>query len=149
MSRDPVEGQREGLYAAVFPAHRDAFARIRTFIEETCARAAVRRHDCLRLTLLIEELFINTVVHGHGRDSDAPVQLALTVTPSAIGVEYEDTARPYNPFVSVYTPGDSDDVDQRPVGGLGITLITTMAEEVGYVRQEGRNQIRFRLRLTS
>ena len=72
----------------------------------------------------------------------------MTVTPPAIGVQYEDTARPYNPFASVSAPSDSDDVDQRPVGGLGIALITTMAEDVGYVRQDERNQIRFRLRLS-
>ena len=147
-SRDHVEGQLEGPYAAVFPARRDAFGRMCTFIEETCARTAVRRHDCLRLILLIEELFTNTVVHGHGRDSEAPVRLALTVTPPAIGVQYEDTARPYNPFASVSMPSDSDDVDERPVGGLGIALITTMAEDVGYVRRDEWNQIRFRLRLS-
>ena len=143
-----MEGQPEGPYAAVFPAHRDAFDRVRTFIEETCARAAVRRRDCLRLTLLIEELFTNTVVHGHGRDSDAAVHLALTVTPPAIGVEYEDTARPYDPFASVYTPSETEDVEQRPVGGLGITLVTTMAEDIGYARRDGGNRIRFRLRRT-
>ena len=143
-----MEGQGEGPYAAVFPAHRDAFDRVRTFIEETCARAAVRRRDCLRLTLLIEELFTNTVVHGHGRDSDAPVRLALTVTPPAIAVEYEDTARPYNPFASVYTPGETEDVEQRPVGGLGITLVTTMAEDIGYASRDGWNRITFRLRLS-
>jgi hypothetical protein len=47
----------------------------------------------------------------------------------------------------VYTPGDAEDVDQRRVGGLGITLITAMAEDVGYASHEGRNQIRFRLPL--
>lgn len=142
-----MEGQLEGPYAAVFPARRDAFILVRSFIEETCARAAVRRSDCLRLTLLIEELFTNTVIHGHGRDSDAPVRLALTVTPPAIGVEYEDTAQPHNPFLSVYKPGDAEDLEQRRVGGLGITLITTMAEDVDYASHDGRNQIRFRLPL--
>jgi anti-sigma regulatory factor (Ser/Thr protein kinase) len=142
-----VDGQHERPYAAVFPARRDAFIRVRSFIEETCARAAVRRADCLRLTLLIEELFTNTVVHGHGRDCDAPVRLVLTLTPPAIGVEYEDTARPHNQFLSVYEPGDADDLEHRRVGGLGITLITAMAEDVGYASHEGRNQIRFRLPL--
>jgi len=140
-----VEGQLEGPRAEVFPARRDAFHRVRTFIEETCARGAVQRHDCLRLTLLVEELFVNTVVHGHGVDSDAPIRLALTVTPPTVAVEYEDTARPYDPFAAA-RPASEADIEQRPVGGLGITLITTMAEEVGYVSRDGRNRITFRLR---
>ena len=146
-SCEHVERQPVGSYAAVFPARRDAFDRVRSFIEETCARAEVRRRDCLRLTLLIEELFTNTVVHGHGQDCDAPVRLALTVAPPAIGVEYEDTARPHNPFLSVYTPSDAEGLDQRRVGGLGVTLIMAMAVDVGYANPGGRNQIRFRLPL--
>jgi serine/threonine-protein kinase RsbW len=142
-----VEGQPTASSVAEFPARRDAFSRVRSFIEETCARAAIRRTDCLRLTLLIEELFTNTVVHGHGADSDAPVRLALTVTPPTIGVEYEDTARPFNPFETVYTPTDAERLEDRRVGGLGITLIMTMAVDVSYASPDGRNQIRFRLPL--
>jgi serine/threonine-protein kinase RsbW len=140
-----VEGEPDPQHAAVFPARRDAFPRLRTFVEETCARADVPRGDCLRLLLLIEELFANTVTHGHGVDSDAPVRLVLTVTPSAIAVEYEDTARPYDPFASFAAPAEPMDLEDRPIGVLGVTLIMTMAEDVGYVLHEGRNQITFRL----
>ena len=140
-----MERQTEGVYTAVFPARRDALSRVCAFVEETCERADVPRRDSLRLTLLIEELFVNTVVHGHGRDSDAPVHLALTCGPSAVAVEYEDTARPFNPFAAARPASDSADVDEREVGGLGITLITTMAEDVAYACREGKNQIRFRL----
>jgi len=145
MLREPVEGKPAESYAAEFPAQRDALTRVCAFIEATCAGAGVRRHDCLRLMLLIEELFTNTVVHGHGHDSEALVRLVLTVSEPAIGVEYEDAARLYNPFASVYVPKDTDTLDDRPVGGLGITLITTMAEDVGYACPDGKNQIRFTL----
>ena len=140
-----MEGKPEESYAAEFPAQRDVLTRVCAFIEETCARAGVRRHDGLRLMLLIEELFTNTVVHGHGHDSEAPVRLVLTVSAPAIGVEYEDGAPLYDPFTSVYAPSDTESLEDRPVGGLGITLITTMAQDVGYACPGGRNQIRFRL----
>lgn len=126
-----------------FPARRDAFLRLRTFVEETCARAEVPRAESLRVMLLVEELFVNTIEHGHGGDSDAPVRLGLTVTPAAIAVEYEDTARPFDPFEAAPAPSAAEDVANRPVGGLGVALITTMAENVGYVRRDGRNRITF------
>jgi len=132
-----VEGQ--------FPARLDAFPLMCAFVEEVCERAAVSRADGLRLILLVEELFVNTVTHGHGGDSDAPVRLAVTVTPASIAVEYADTARPYDPFASVEAAPDPEDIEERPVGGLGIRLITTMAEDVGYVRDDAWNRIRFRL----
>ena len=140
-----VEGQPDPSFAAVFPARHDAFLRVRTFVEEVCERADVARADCLRLTLLVEELFMNTVTHGHGRDSDAPVRLTLTVTPSAVAVLYEDAAPEYNPFAAAEAADDPDDVDERVIGGLGVRLVMAMAEEFGYLSQGGWNRITFRL----
>ena len=132
-------------FAAVFPARRDAFVGLRTFVEESCALAQVPRGECLRLMLLIEELFVNTVDHGHGGDSDAPIRLSLTMTAAAIGVEYEDTARPFDPLTSAPPPSTAENIEDRPIGGLGIALVTTMAEDVAYVRREDRNRITFRV----
>src|SRR5258708_3549339 len=128
-----MEGQPDPPYAAEFPARHSALLRVRTFVEDACARAKIVRADSLRLMLLIEELFVNTVSHGHGRDSDEPVRLALRVSPASIAVEYADTAQPYDPFASVEVAPDPEGIGDRPVGGLGIRLITTMAEDVGYV----------------
>src|SRR5512144_3399989 len=83
-------------HSRTFPARRDALPQVDAFLGGVCAAAGLGRETCLRLTLLIEELFTNTVVHGHGHDSDAPVQLALRRIASAVAVEYEDTARPFN-----------------------------------------------------
>ena len=132
--------------ARVFPARRDAFASVQAFIEDACGRAAVERKDCLRLTLLVEELFTNTVLHGHGGDTDEPVRLILDVDDAAIGVQYEDSAPPYDPFANRPEPNESPDVDDRAIGGLGITLITTMAQDVQYAERPGGNRITFRLR---
>jgi serine/threonine-protein kinase RsbW len=132
-------------YAATFPARRDAFVRLRAFVEDACASAAVRRADEQRVMLLVEELFINTIEHGHGQDCDAPVHLALRVTPAAIAVEYADTARPFDPFAAVEDSGSGTDLEARTVGGLGIRLIRTMAEDAGYARGDGCNRIRFRV----
>ena len=136
-------------YTATFPARLDAFADVRTFVEDACARADVARADGLRLLLLIEELFVNTVTHGHGQDSEATVRLALTVTPAAITVEYGDTARPYDPFAAARaSDADArpDDIHARAVGGLGVRIITAMADDVGYARRDGWNRVSFRLR---
>ena len=65
------------------------------FIANMCAASGVPRKACLRLTLLVEELFTNTVVHGHGADSEAPVYLAFEIRPGWIALTYEDTARPH------------------------------------------------------
>ena len=128
------------------PVVTPSFA-VRTFIEDTCARAAIQHDDCLRLTLLIEELFANTVGSRTRRG------LRRAGPPRADHDACGDRRRvrghraPAQPVRVGHRPTDAEGLDDRRVGGLGITLISAMAEDVGYDSRDGCNQIRFRLPL--
>jgi len=111
------------------------------FIADVCAASGVPRKACLRLTLLVEELFTNTVVHGHGADSDAPVRLDCEVAAGRIALVYEDTAPPHDPFAAMEAPDSDARVEDRPVGGLGVLLVSAMAQQVEYRRAGDRNRI--------
>lgn len=128
-------------YDRIFPARRDALPRISTFLAEVCAVAALPREGCLRLTLLVEELFTNTVMHGHGADSDAPVRLECVATVGRIALVFEDTAPPHDPFAAVAAPDAAAGVEDRPVGGLGVLLVSSMARQVEYRRVGDKNRI--------
>src|SRR5882724_3254136 len=126
----------------VVPARLSALSSMAAFIAETSARAGVPLDLSRKLTLLVEELFTNTVEHGHGRDSDEPVRLGLETRPGWIALTYEDTAPPHNPFAALQRPDDTTDVDDRPVGGLGVLLVATLARDVEYRLADGKNHIR-------
>jgi len=134
-------GGDTGNHNRVFPARRDTLPAVADFIADVCAASGVPRKACLRLTLLVEELFTNTVVHGHGADTEAPVSLTFAIEPDGIALTYEDTAPPHDPFAKVRVPDDATGVEDRPVGGLGVLLITAMAERVQYAHVGGRNRI--------
>src|SRR5262249_9420391 len=95
-----------------------------------------------KLTLLVEELFTNTVVHGHGGERDEPVRVGLETEPGGVALTYEDTAPPHNPFEAVQRPDDVMDVDDRPVGGPGVRLIEPLARDIESRRAEGKNHTR-------
>lgn len=118
------------------------------FVEAFCADHGVALDDCLRLSLLLEELFTNTVQHGHGGGSDAPVRVALRAGPSDLELTYEDSAPPFDPVEhharSTVDPAAA--VEDRPIGQLGIALVVDMAERVRYVREDGRNRLQLVLR---
>ena len=124
-----------------FPARRDALPQVAAFLGDVCTAAALGRETCLRLTLLIEELFTNTVVHGHGADSAAPVRIECEVSPGRIALTYEDTGPAHDPFAGVVAPDADADVENRPVGGLGVHLVRAMAQHVEYQRAGDRNRI--------
>ena len=130
-----------GRHSRTFPARRDALPQVDAFLAEVCAAAGLGRDIGLRLTLLVEELFTNTVVHGHGADSEAPVRIECEVAPGRIALTYEDTGPEHNPFAQVTAPNADTPVEDRPVGGLGVLLVSAMAEQFEYRRDGDRNRI--------
>jgi serine/threonine-protein kinase RsbW len=129
-----------------FPARMDALGPACAFVEDFCARQGVARDDMLRLLLLVEELFTNTIDHGHGGDSDALVRLALTAEPDRLALVYEDQAPPFDPLDHAGSQPPDGDAGERPVGGLGLLLLTQLAEAADYDRTDDGNRLRLVLR---
>ncbi|MBV2192691.1 MAG: ATP-binding protein [Azonexus sp.] len=94
----------------------------------------VSDEDSRRLQLIAEELFTNTVAHGFGHDSEAPVRLELERHASGITLRYSDSAPAYDP-----TANPQQTASANKAGGLGVTLIRGMCRDFRYRRQDGRN----------
>jgi len=118
------------------------------FVEAFCADRGISPSDALRLSLVVEELFTNTVVHGHAGGSDAPVRLALRADDSRLELSYQDRAPPFDPVAHATraTVDPAAGLDDRPIGQLGLTLVVDMAERISYAREDGCNRIRLALR---
>ena len=121
----------------MFLAQHRELAHIRAFVEDFCAQITFPRESGLRLNVVLEELFVNTVTHGHGAETDAPVWVTLDPGSSGVRVTYEDTAPPFNPLA--YT------VEMGKVGGLGVLLTRELATAREYAYLFGRNRIRLSL----
>jgi serine/threonine-protein kinase RsbW len=134
---------------AMFYARRSELRALRAFLESFCADAVVERKHCLRLNLVLEELFINTVSHGHGRDCDAPVWLALGLRGGAVDVTYEDTAPPFNPYARLPEMPPDTTAEMRKIGGLGLLLTKELATTRDYAYVFGRNRVHLVLRRES
>jgi len=127
---------------AMFPSRLHEWSRARGFIEEFCNAAGVPRPACLRANLVVEELFMNTVKHGHAGGSDLPVWITLAAQAGRIGLTYEDFAPPFNPFAPERREMLEALAQQRREGGLGVILAQGLAGEVEYAYVFGRNRIR-------
>ena len=118
-----------------------------SFVEQFCAQHGIDPRDALRLNLLVEELFTNTVVHGHGGDSDSPVRMELRADPTQLTLVFADREPPFDPLAwrdegPATVPAALED---RPVGKLGIRLVARMATRVEYERREGWNRLSLEL----
>jgi anti-sigma regulatory factor (Ser/Thr protein kinase) len=122
-----------------FSARQAEFDAISQFIETACA--SLKDDERLRIILLVEELFANSVNHGYGGDSDEPVWLSLRVDGQSCRLVYEDRAPPYNPFTAATGGNTEGDLDHRPIGGLGIVLLIELSTSRRYERRGDRNVI--------
>jgi len=129
-------------------ARMESLADAIAFVEAFCADRGVAANDGLRLSLVVEELFTNTVVHGHGGGSDVAVRLALRADASHVELSYEDRAPPFDPVAhATQAPVDpAAPLAERPVGQLGLALVVDMAERISYVREDGCNRVLLALR---
>jgi serine/threonine-protein kinase RsbW len=131
--------------AAQFLARLDQLQPMQRFLEAFCAESGLPRAAYLRLNLVLEELFTNTVKHGHRGDCDAPVWIAVSRGGDTVFVVYEDRAPPFNPYA--HLPGVVLDttLEMRKIGGLGVLLTKELAASRDYAYLFGRNRIRLTL----
>lgn len=138
---DSPDMKEDSRLVRVFPARLAAVPDVSEFTARAGLAAGFDRDTRLRLALLVEELFTNTVEHGHRGDSEEPVRLAFDAAPGRVALTYEDTAPAYDPFAVVDAPDAAAGVEERRVGGLGVILVAAMASDVEYRRVEGKNRI--------
>ena len=127
----------------VFPARFSALPETAAFARGFCDRHGIEPDDALKLTLIIEELFTNTIEHGYRAESDAPIRITLESQDGAVTLLYEDSAPRYDTLASASaepsTPGE--ELDTRSIGGLGVHLIRELTSDARYAYEEGSNRL--------
>jgi serine/threonine-protein kinase RsbW len=129
----------------MFPSRVEEWKSARAFIEEFCARAGLRRDACLKANLVVEELFLNTVKHGHNGGSDAPIWVTMIATGGKVSLTYEDFAPPFNPFARATREMLEALAETRREGGLGVLLAHGLTASADYAYLFGRNRIKLTL----
>ncbi len=97
-----------------------------------------------KLELVIEELFLNIVNHANPKSrKDVEIGCTRQKTEKAPGGEMlcistRDWGPEFNPLQKE-KPLLEEDIEKRAIGGLGVYLVTEMADHCSYVRQDGSN----------
>ena len=129
----------------MFASRLEDWKKARAFIEDFCRGAEIPRDSCLKANLVIEELFLNTVKHGHRGGSEAPVWITLSASDGEVSLTYEDRAPPFNPFSRATREMLEALAETRREGGLGVILAHGLTASADYSYVFGRNRIRLTL----
>jgi serine/threonine-protein kinase RsbW len=138
---------RQTGHQSMFTARMKDLGPVREFIDRFCRDEQIEHAAGLRLHLVAEELFTNTVKHGHKGGSDAPVVITLRSLVDVIEFRYEDQSPPFNPIAWAEKVKLAEQAASGKEGGLGTVLAKGMAVSGEYYYMFGHNQVRFRLPL--
>jgi serine/threonine-protein kinase RsbW len=75
-----------------------SFGEVRALAEAFGAAMGADRGAVLRLVLVLEELFTNTVTHGYPAGGEGPIWIAFAQRADLIEVTYEDAGPPFDPL---------------------------------------------------
>ena len=119
------------------------------FVAEFAAASRLSERDLLRLQLVVEELFTNTIMHGYGKECDEPIEISLHAGPGQVTVRYEDEAATYDPARTLAEAQQqlAGPLDQRPVGHLGVHLVAAIVDDMRHTRVGQRNRLQILMRV--
>jgi serine/threonine-protein kinase RsbW len=132
-------------------AESGEFPRLQAFVESACRQAGCSAGQHLRMQLVMEELFTNTVKYGQGGAAPVSITVAMEFGDKRpITVRYEDDSLRHDPFEQSGTDEELGfSVTRRRIGGLGIVLVRELGNQVQYAWFEGRNRVTFMVPLDS
>lgn len=111
-------------------AKLDYLSSIREFVKagaDMCGLEAARTHSIM---IAVDEAFTNIVVHGYKRKPGV-VEVELEHTPSQFIIRLRDSAPQFDP-TKVPAPDITLPIEKRPIGGMGVFLISRAMDVVKY-----------------
>ena len=109
---------------------------------EAGGRAAGLAEDAVsELRVVAEEVLTNIAKYAYAPGARPAVEMSFAFDDAAAIVELRDRGRPVDPHAEP-PPDLGAPLEQRPVGGLGLTLVRALVDEVRYVRDGPTNLLR-------
>ena len=90
--------------------------------------------------LAIDETITNCIKYGYDDEKEHLIVIELTLAQGALSVVVIDDGHAFNPLEAPF-PDLSLPIEERPIGGLGIYLLRTLADQIRYERCNGTNRL--------
>ena len=119
----------------------DELPRLDAAVEDFAQEQAWPPDLVFQVKLVLEELGVNIVNHGHDDDARHEIEIEIASAADALTIEIADDGRPFDPLTEAPEPDLKSALEDRPIGGLGVHLVRTMMDEARYRREEGKNRL--------
>lgn len=116
-------------------------ARVLDEVDERLAPLPLSPKRKYAVRLALDELLSNVIHHAYDDAAVHRIDLQLE-TGEPFHLAIEDDGKPFDPTADAPPPVLDGPVEDRPIGGLGLHLLTQMGMRLSYRREAGRNLVR-------
>jgi len=128
----------------ILPADLPSVRRLREFVMQGAQSASLADEKLWKLELALEEALVNVIRHAYSGEEGASIHVGFrSEGPGEFCVMIRDEGRAFDPL-SHSAPDLSANIEDRPIGGLGIFFMRHMADEIEYERIGGMNRLTLR-----
>jgi serine/threonine-protein kinase RsbW len=113
-------------------ASTDSLRTIREFISAQIGDCGFTEFEENGIVLAVDEACANLIAHAFAHDASQSIEILVTVDDRDVRIEISDTARPFDP-ATIEHPNMEDYFRERRVGGLGISLMRRVMDDVQYM----------------
>lgn len=124
----------------------DEVGRVIDSLEEWGESEGVPRDQSLRFGLALDELITNIISYGLAGRDDAVITLSIEHAEGALRAELADNGPPFDPLTAEIHLQDGP-MEDREIGGLGLTLVRTLMDRLDYRREDGFNRLKLEMKL--
>ena len=127
--------------------HRREIERLTGLVEQFGEARGLADDDVNGINLLLDEIVVNIISHGYDDEGEHQILVTLALENGVLAIRVEDDGRPFNPL-DVPEPNLDLPIEERPIGGLGIYIARSIADQMDYRRDAGRNVLTMRKRMS-
>lgn len=126
--------------------HISEISKISSFLEEFAEKFVVNPKIIFEINLVLEELLTNTINYGYDDEKEHTMEIDFDVKDMFLECAIIDDGKEFNPLEKE-NPDLEMDLDDMPIGGLGIFFVKKKVDAISYKRLNGKNILKFRKKI--
>lgn len=116
----------------------DEVARLTTFVKSFCEKLALDRNLASSLRLALEETVVNVISYAYPQGETGSIFVYADSDRKEVRFTIVDAGVAFDPTTTLLADTTLD-VQNRPIGGLGILLTRKLMDSVSYCRKSNKN----------